>query len=280
MQKEQQIIIESKTRIWDLQLKELVRYRDLIWIFFKRNYATRYKQMILGPAWLIISPLFTIITYTIVFGGIAGLSTDNIPQPLFYLAGNIFWCLFTDCLNGAANTFTGNAGIFGKVYFPRLTAPLSNMLTSCVDFGIRLALMLIFILGYALTGDILYMSWKVVLVPLVMLQVCLLGVGIGILISALTTKYRDLQVLVGFGMQIWMYATPVIYSTSLVPDQYKHLFMLNPVTPAVLIFKNVFFGTDAEAYRYWGMSWGITAIILLIGIIVFNQVEKIFMDTV
>lgn len=280
MQKEQHIEIEARTRFFDLHLKELLQYRDLIWIFFKKNYSTRYKQTILGPAWLIISPLFTIITYTIIFGGIAGLSTDEIPQPLFYLAGNIFWCLFSDCLNGTANTFAGNAEIFGKVYFPRLVIPISNVLTSCADFGIRLLLMMIFVFYYFAKDYPLFLSTKIWILPLLMLQVCLLGMGLGILISALTIKYRDLQVFVEFGMQIWMYATPVIYSTSMVPGRFRALFMLNPVTPAVLIFKNIFFNTDSFAYQFWGISWIVTGIILFAGIVIFNQVEKNFVDTV
>lgn len=280
MQKNQHIVIKSKTNLLDLHLGELVQYRDLIWLLFKRNYATRYKQTILGPAWLIIHPLFTVLTYTIVFGGIAGLSTDGIPQPLFYLAGNIFWCLFAESLNGTASTFTGNAGIFGKVYFPRLVTPISNILTCCADFFIRFALMLVFIVYYFLKGYDFFFSAKIVILPLLMLQVCLLGMGIGILISALTTKYRDLQVLVGFGMQIWMYATPVIYSTSMLPDRFRSLFMLNPITPSVLLFKNIFFGTDFYAFHYWGISWIITLLFFAIGVIVFNQAEKSFMDTV
>ena len=280
MQKNTHIVIKAKTNLLDIHLSELIQYRDLIWIFFKRNYATRYKQTILGPAWLIISPLFTMVIYTIVFGGIAGLSTDQIPQPLFYLAGNIFWGLFSDCLHGTASTFTGNVGILGKVYFPRLVIPISNIITSCADFVIKLGLMAVFIGFYFLHGDGLFFSGKIIFLPVLMLQVCLIGMGIGILVSALTTKYRDLQVLVGFGMQIWMYATPVIYSRTMVPERFHMIFMCNPITPAILMFKNIFFSTDADAVKYWGISWGITLIILLAGIIVFNQAEKSFMDTI
>lgn len=280
MQKNKHIVIKAKTNPLDIHLGEVIQYRDLIWLFFKRNYATRYKQTILGPAWLIISPLFTMIIYTIVFGGIAGLSTDRIPQPLFYLAGNIFWGLFSDCVNGTASTFAGNAGIFGKVYFPRLVTPISNIITGCADFIIRLGLMALFIIYYFFHGDALFISGRLLLLPLLMLQICLLGMGIGILVSALTTKYRDLQVLVGFGMQIWMYATPVIYSMTMIPRWFREIYMWNPVTPAILIFKNIFFGTDGEVMKYWGISWGTTIFILICGIIVFNQAEKNFMDTI
>lgn len=280
MQKNTHIVIKAKTNLLDIHLGELIQYRDLIWIFFKRNYSTRYKQTILGPAWLIISPLFTMVMYTIVFGGIAGLSTDRIPPPLFYLAGNIFWGLFSDCLYGTASTFTGYAGIFGKIYFPRLVVPISNIITCCADFVIKLGLMAVFIAFYFFHGDGHFFSGKIVLLPLLMLQVCMMGAGVGILVSALTTKYRDLQVLVGFGMQIWMYATPVIYSRTMIPERFQKIFMCNPVTPAILLFKNIFFGTDADAVRYWGISWGITLVILLVGVIVFNQAEKSFMDTV
>ncbi len=280
MQKNTHIVITPRTNLLDIRLGELIRYQDLIWLFFKRNYITRYKQTVLGPAWLIISPLFTMMIYTIVFGRIAGLSTDHIPQPLFYMTGNIFWCLFSDCLYGAASTFTGNTGIFGKVYFPRLVVPVSNMITSCADFIIKLGLLAILIGFYAFRGDGLFLSGRIVILPLLMLQVCLTGMGIGILVSALTTKYRDLQVLVGFGMQIWMYATPVIYSRTMIPQGFQKLFMCNPVTPAVLLFKNIFFGTDADVMKYWGISWVITVFIFFFGVIVFNQAEKNFMDTV
>lgn len=280
MQKQNHIVIQAKTNFLNLNLKELLQYKDLIWIFFKKNYMTRYKQTILGSAWLIISPLFTIFTYTLIFGNIAGLSTDGIPKPLFYLAGNIFWSLFTDSLNTAAGTFVENSGIFGKVYFPRLVMPISGIIVSCADFMVRLLLMFAVILIYYCKGDGLFISTKVWLIPILMLQVCLLGMGLGMLVSALTTKYRDLQVMVGFGVQIWMYATPVIYATSMIPSQYEWIIRYNPVAASMLLFKNIFFQTDSLPIVYWEISWIITFIALFVGVMVFNRVEKTFMDTV
>lgn len=274
------IIIKAKTPLFDLKLDELVEYKDLIWLFFKRNYSIRYKQTILGPAWLVISPLFTIFAYTILFGRLAGLSTDGIPQPLFYLSGTIFWNFFSECFSGTANTFTGNAGIFGKVYFPRLTIPVSNLLTCLADFIIRFIMLLIFIAYYALNNYGVFISWKIIMLPLLILQEALLAMSVGIIVSSVTTKYRDLQVLVGFGLQLWMYATPVIYSTSIVPDSWKEIFLLNPVTPSLLLFKNALFCTESFDFKYAIYASCTTLILLFAGIVIFNRVEKTFMDTV
>lgn len=274
------IKIKAKTPLFDLKLKEVFKYKDLIWLFFKRNYSTRYKQTILGPAWLIISPLLTIFCYTILFGKMAGLSTDGIPQPLFYLSGTIFWSFFTDCFNSTCNTFTANSGILGKVYFPRLVIPISNLITSFFDFLIRLCLIFIFILYYFCNGIELFLTWKIIFILLYLLQVGLLAMSVGIIISAITIKYKDLQILVGFGMQLWMYATPIIYTTSFVPEKYKFFFMLNPVTPATLMFKNSFFGTEILPFKYFSFSCIITLFLFFAGIIIFNQAEKNFMDTV
>lgn len=273
-------VIMAKTRLLDVNIKELIQYRDLILIFVKRNYSTRYKQTILGPLWLLISPLFTIITYSIVFGGIAGLSTDGIPKPLFYLAGNVIWSFFASSVTNTANTFTGNAGLFGKIYFPRLVSPISTVLTSLLDFCIQMLLMLVLMLFYTLHGEKIFITRTILLLPLVLLQLGMLGLGVGIIISSITTKYRDLCVLVGFGMQIWMYASPVIYSLTLVPDKFRNLFMLNPVTSAIIIFKNSFLGLDYLPIKSWGISWIITIVVLFFGVIIFNKVEKTFMDTV
>lgn len=274
------IIIKSKTKLLDLKLNEILQYRNLIWLFVKRNYSTRYKQMILGPAWLIISPLFTIITYTIVFGGIAGLSTDGIPRPLFYLAGSILWGFFANSVVSNSTTFTANAGLFGKIYFPRMVVPLSMVLTLILDFFIQFALMLLLMLFYAATGTGIAWNWTVVFLPLYLLQLGLLSMGTGIIVSSLTTKYRDLSVLVGFGMQIWMYASPVVYSLTLVPEKFRTLFLLNPVTPVILAFKYSFLGIGRIPYGYLGISWIVTLTVLFVGMILFNQIEKNFMDTV
>jgi len=278
--KDKKIVIEAETGLFDLHLREIAKYRDLIWLFVKRNYSTRYKQMILGPAWLIISPIFTIITYAIVFGGIAGLSTDGVPQLLFYLAGNIFWSFFAECVAGTASTFTSNAGVFGKVYFPRLVTPISQIITTTFDFLIRLVLFFVFAGFYYFQGYSTYLTGALLYIPALLLQVGLLGLGIGIIVSALTTKYRDLQVLVDFGMRIWMYGTPVIYSISLVPAVYLWVVMLNPVSSATLMFRDIFFVGTVVPNVYWLLSWVITIVVLSVGILLFNMVEKTFMDTV
>lgn len=278
--KEKQIVIDAHTKWFDFRLRELWQYRDLIFLFVKRNYSTRYKQMILGPAWLIISPMFTVFAYTIVFGGIAKLPTDDIPAPLFYLAGNIFWSFFSDSVTGTASTFTSNAGIFGKVYFPRLATPIANILTSGLDFLVRFGLLLLLLLYFFWKGYPVVMNGTLLFIPLLLLQVALLGLGVGVIVSSATTKYRDLQVLVDFGMKIWLYVTPVIYTMSTVPEQYRFLIQLNPITASTLMFKDVIFTGDIHFTFYWWMSWGITIVCLLCGILLFHHVERTFMDTV
>lgn len=280
MQGKDEIIIDANHKWYDLKLKEVWQYKDLIILFVKRNYATRYKQTILGPAWLVISPMFTVLTYSVVFGGIAGLSTDGIPGPVFYLAGNILWTFFSANVSATANTFLGNAGIFGKIYFPRLITPISTVLTNLLDFGIQFILLLLIMLGFRINGEIFHINMAVLLMPLLLLELGLLGMGCGIIISSLTTKYRDLTVLVGFGLNIWMYASPIIYSTSLVPDSLMNIYMYNPVTPIILTFKYAFFGIGDVPYKYLFISWIDTLVITLWGVIVFNKSEKTFLDTV
>lgn len=273
-------VIKSKNKLFALNLKELIQYKHLIFLFVKRNFATRYKQMILGPAWIIISPLFTIISYTIIFGNIAGLSTDGIPKPLFYLAGNIAWSFFANGMRSTSNTFIENAPIFGKIYFPRLVVPISTIITIAIDFLIQFIMFLLLILFYCIRGEHIGINGAVWLLPVMIFQLGLLAMGFGIIISALTTKYRDLTVLVGFGLQIWMYASPIIYSVSLIPEKFLGLYMLNPVTPIIFAFKYAFLGTGTIEYGYWGISWVVTLIVLITGVVIFNKVEKTFMDTV
>ena len=274
------IVIESKSSFFNLNLKELIQYRDTIWLFVKRNFSTRYKQTILGPAWLFLSPIFTVFAYSIVFGGIAGLSTDGVPRPLFYLLGIIVWNIFNGIVSDTANTFTSNVGLFGKIYFPRLIVPISNAITKIIDFFIQFSMLLVLLLYYSINGYKVTISWKVILCLLVILQYAMLGIGIGIIISSITTKYRDLMVLVGFGMQIWLYTSPVIYSLQLIPNEFLKLYMCNPVTPGLIIFKHAFLGIDQIPYLYWGISWIVTFIVFLFGIVLFNKVEKTFMDVI
>ena len=275
-----EVVIRAKTKWYDLKLKEVIEYRDLIFLFVKRNYSTRFKQTILGPAWLIISPIFTIVTYTIVFGNIAGLSTDGLPHIIFYLAGNIIWTFFSGTFNSSVYIFTNNAGIFGKIYFPRLVTLISNTLTQAIDFFIQFVLMAILMIVYGIRGIEFNVNIWVFYLPLVLLQLGLLGMGMGIIVSSLTTKYRDLFVLVSFGLQIWMYVSPVIYSITLVPEKYMEIFMLNPVTPAILLFKHAFLGPSMVDMKYLIISWCVTIVSVIFGLIIFNKVEKNFMDTI
>lgn len=273
--------IKAESKLLDFRFKEIIKYRDLIWLFVKKNYSTRYKQTILGSAWLLINPLCTVIMNTIVFGAIAGLSTDGVPKPLFYLAGNIIWALFSSCLNDSAGTFTGNAGIFGKIYYPRLCNPIANAITQIGDFFIKFGILIILGIIYMLLGDFAFVfRVEMLLLPIILVQLAVMGIGCGIIISSFTTKYRDLQVLVGFGVSIWMYLSPIVYSLSEIPDKYFNLYLLNPITPVLLIFKKAFLGCGYIPWEYWGYSWIFTGVVFFLGVIIFNHVERTFMDTV
>ena len=273
--------ITSKHRWYDLNLKEVWQYRDLIWLFTQRNFVVKYKQTILGPAWIFLNPLISSVIYAFVFGGIAGIGTDGIPSILFYLAGNAIWTYFSSCVTMNAGTFTANAGVFGKVYFPRLTMPLSNVISSMLQLGVQMLLVLAFLLYYVFTGAVTpnWTAW--LLIPVVLGHLGLLGLGCGIIISSLTTKYRDLAIVVTFGMQLWMYITPVVYPMSQLGDGLmKTLLMINPVTAPVELFRYAVLGAGSVMPVYLVISGAVTIAVLLIGIMIFNKVEKTFMDTV
>lgn len=280
MEKKWTTVIEPQNRLLDLKLKEVWKYRDLISLFVQRDFKTRYKQTILGPLWFIIQPLFTTVIYTFVFGNLAGLSTDGLPQFLFYMAGNVPWLYFSTCLTSTSNTFTGNAGVFGKVYFPRLTTPIATVITSMLNFFVQFAMFMIFEVYFLVKGASIQVTWVAALTPLLVIQMALLGMGFGIIISSLTTKYRDLQVLVSFGVSLWMYATPVVYAASSLPPKVYSILMLNPVAPIVELMRYGWLGAGEVSYLYWGISWITTTLVVFIGIVVFNKVEKTFMDTV
>ena len=246
----------------------------------QRDIKTKYKQTILGPLWFIIQPLFTTVIYTIVFGNFAGLPTDGVPQFLFYMAGNVPWLYFSTCINSTSNTFVGNAAVFGKVYFPRLTAPISIVITSMINFAIQFVMFMGFYIYYCIKGAEIHLTWAAVLMPVLVIQMALLSMGFGTIISSLTTKYRDLQVLVSFGVQLWMYATPVVYSSSSLSSKAYSIVMLNPVAPIIELFRFGWLGAGTYSLMYWGISWITTIVVVLIGIILFNKVEKTFMDTV
>lgn len=273
--------ITSKHRWFEINLKEVWRYRDLIWLFTKRNFVLIYKQTILGPAWILLQPLLTTLIYTVVFGGIAGIATDGVPQLLFYMGGTAVWGFFASCIDQTAATFTRNAAVFGKVYFPRLVTPISNVLFSAINFGVQLGMFLGFWLYYVITGQISPNFAGIPLLPLVMLYIGALGLGLGIIISSMTTKYRDLALLVTFGIQLWMYVTPVVYPVSTLGDGLlAKLVLLNPVTCAVETFRWMFLGSGVVNPLYWCVSVVAMLVILLFGIMIFNRVEKTFMDTV
>lgn len=273
-------VITSKRRWFDVDLKELWNYRDLILLFVRRTFVSQYKQTILGPAWAVIQPLFTTVIFTVIFGNMAGLAPGGVPTFVFYLAGSICWTYFSGCLTATATTFTTNASVLGKVYFPRLVMPISTVVSQLISFAIQFAFFLFFFLFYLFTGDQLKPSLYIALLPALILQMACLGLGFGIIISALTTKYRDLAMLVSFGVQIWMYLTPVAYDISIIPEKYMSLYLLNPMTPVINTFRYAFLGIGSFQLENYLISWFITVVVLFFGVILFNRVEKTFMDTV
>ena len=272
--------IKSKTGLFEVNLSELFRYRDLIYLFYKRNYGTRYKQTILGPLWLIVNPLITVTLYAFVFGRVAGLSTAGSPQFVFYLCSNALWTFFATSLNQTASTFTANSSIMGKVYFPRLVMPISSVLTGMLDLAIQLAMLVAVMVGYWIKGYSFNLGIHMAFIPLIIIQTGLLGLGCGIIIAALTTKYRDLIILVGFGVQLWMYATPVVYTADIIPQKYLSIYMLNPMSSIMECWRDAFIGAGAFNSHYLGISWITTIVVYFIGVLLFNKVEKVFMDTV
>ena len=251
----------------------------------KRNFTVLYKQTILGPAWVVIQPLLTTLIFTVVFGNIAGLPTDGMPKFLFYMAGNVCWQYFSSCLTTTSNTFISNQKLFGKVYFPRLCMPFATVITQLINFFVQFALFMIFVVYYAVQPETAVQpDWRLIaLTPFLLVQLGILGLGFGIIISALTTKYRDLAMLVSFGVHLWMYATPVTYATTLIADKYPNLlgmYMLNPITPIIELFRAAYLGVPMYDYRYSLLSVGVTVVVFLLGVILFSRTEKTFMDTV
>ena len=273
--------ISSQHQMLKLNLKEVWQYRDLIWLFTKRNFTVAYKQTVLGPAWLFLNPLISSIIYAFVFGGIAGIGTDGIPSILFYMCSNAIWIYFSSCVTKNASTFTANAGVFGKVYFPRLTIPISNMISAMIQFGIQILMVMGVLVFYLIRGEVQpnWAAW--LLIPLELIHLGLLGLGFGIIISSMTTKYRDLSILVGFGVQLWMYVTPIVYPMSQLGDGVvKTILMINPVTAPAEVIRYAILGKGTIMPGYLALSAVISALVLVLGIMIFNKVEKTFMDTV
>jgi lipopolysaccharide transport system permease protein len=274
------IVIRPQRAWWDLRLGDLWRYRDLIRLMVWRDFIAIYKQTVLGPVWHLIQPLMTTVVFTVIFGGIAKLPTDGLPPFIFYMAGNTVWGYFSTCLLSTSNTFTSNAGIFGKVYFPRLAVPISIVISNLIAFAIRFGLLIAFLLYFLLAGSAVRLTAWIFMLPVLILLMAGLGLGGGIIISSLTTKYRDLQHLATFGVQLFMYASPVIYPLSGVPEKWQWLLLANPLTPIIEVFRLAFLGTSSVNPMLLLYSAGCTALVLLVGILVFNHVENTFMDTV
>ncbi len=280
-------VIKPQNKLFELNFKEIWQYRDLLSLFVKRDIITQYKQTILGPLWFVIQPAMTVAMYMVVFGGIAGIPTDGVPQPLFYLAGICMWQYFADCLNKTSNTFVANAGIFGKVYFPRLISPLSTTISNLVRFFIQFLLFVCVYIYFVLIGTDIYPNLYALLFPLLVVMLAGTALGFGIIISSMTTKYRDLQVLFTFVVQLWMYGTPIVYpltqvkGTMVLGYDISTLICLNPITPIIETFKYGFLG--AGEFIGWGWlaySFSFMIVLLLLGIVIFNRVQKSFMDTV
>ncbi|MEO8445880.1 MAG: ABC transporter permease [bacterium] len=272
--------IKPVTGWFNFHLKDIWRYRDLLFMFVRRDFVAVYKQTILGPFWFFLQPILTTITFTIVFGNIAKIPTDGIPPILFYMSGIVCWSYFSDCLTRTSSTFVANANIFGKVYFPRLVTPLSNIISLLMKFSIQMILLVCFLIYYKLNGSSVNPNITILLTPFLILLMAGLGLGFGIIVSSLTTKYRDLTFLVSFGVQLLMYATPVIYPLSALPEKYKWIVLANPMTAIIDTFRYAFLGAGTFSPENLIYSTIFMVVTLAIGIVIFNRVEKTFMDTV
>ena len=272
--------INAKSKLFSVNFRELLKYRDLIWLMVKRDLVNSYKQTVLGPIWIIINPLLSTSVFTIIFDVIAGISTEGVPPFLFYMAGNVLWGFFSECLNRASSTFLSNARIFGKVYFPRLVMPIAGIIFNLINFIVQLSVFVILVVIFTLIGSNVHPNWLLVLTPVLVLQTALLGTGIGLIVSSITTKYRDLKILVTFGVSLLMYITPVVYPVSKVPESFRWLMLCNPVAPIVETFRCAFLGSGEFHWAFWLLSLAVTAVVVFFGILVFNKVEKNFIDTV
>ena len=273
--------ISPKKGFFDVNLKEIWEYRDLISIFVKRDIVSIYKQTILGPIWFLFGPLFTVFTYTFLFTEVAHLSTDGLPGPLFYLGGTTLWNYFQACFNGASSTFTANAGIFGKVYFPRLVTPISMLISNLLKLSLQFVTYFCFLAYYSYTTNLIQVQYfHLLFLPLIIMILAMIAMGIGILISSFTYKYKDLNMLVGVGMTILMYATPIMYPTSSIPEFYKPYLSFNPISPLIEYFR--FCCTGHGSYSFIGLSYSfvLSFIMLILGVFIFNRTEKTFMDTI
>lgn len=278
--KEWDLIIEPKRKLLDLPIREVIRYRDLIVLFIKRDFVTQYKQTILGPLWFVINPLISTIMYIFVFGNLAKLSTDGVPQILFYYAGTMLWTFFSGCFTDATNIFVTNKDLFGKVYFPRLTVPISNIFGNLTRITVQFIFLLVFFIYYLVTTDVLKPSFAVLAFPLLLIWIAALGTGMGMIISALTTKYRDLRILVTFALNLAMYATPIVYPISQIPKKFSWVLYANPLSVPVELFRVWFYGAGTVTLGVACISIAETILLLFLGLVMFNQNERNFIDVV
>lgn len=273
-------VISSETSIFKLNLDEVWRYKDLLFMFVKRDFVTFYKQTILGPLWFVIQPLLTTIMFVVIFGNLANLSTDNTPKVAFYLAGVSIWGYFSETLTKTASVFTTNANIFGKVYFPRLIMPLSLVVSGLIKFGVQFAIFIAVLLYYFFVEGNVHPNGYMLLTPFLLFLMAILALGLGMIISSMTTKYKDLTYLISFGIQLFMYATPVVYPLSSIPEKYKFILLLNPLTAIFECFRYAFLGSGSFEISMLVYGASVSIIILIVGIVIFNKVEKNFIDTV
>lgn len=274
------LIIQPRTGWFDLHLQDLWRYRDLIFLFVKRDFVTFYKQTALGPLWYIIQPILVTVVFTVVFKKIAGISTDGVPAYLFYLSGIVPWNYFADCLNQTSNTFVKNVGIFGKVYFPRLTVPVSIVIINLAKFGIQIILFAGFYIYFVASGSFVRPTLPILLLPVLIFQMAVLSIGAGILVSSLTTKYRDLTFVMSFAVQLWMYASSVVVPASKVPERFLYFYMMNPMASVIEMFRYSVFGVGVVNPICICISWAVTLAVFFGGVILFSKIEKSFMDTI
>lgn len=281
--REWDIVIQPNSKLLSLDLKEVWRYKDLLFMYVKRDIVTLYKQTILGPVWYLIQPLMTTIMFMFVFGGIAGIPTDGLPQPLFYMAGILCWNYFSECLTKCSETFNANQHIFGKVYFPRLVVPFSITISNLLKFGIQFVLFIAVYVFFICKGFSPHITWYILLLPLLVIMLAGLGLGFGLIISSMTTKYRDLRFLVSFGVQLWMYITPVIYPLSILKSNYPSYvwaIVINPLTSIIETFKLAFLGQGTFEWAYLLYSLVFTIIVMFLGMLTFNKVQRSFMDVI
>lgn len=278
--KEWDLIIKGTNSLFDIHFQDLWRYRDLLLMFVKRDFVSFYKQTVLGPLWFFIQPIFTTLVFTFVFGNLAGISTDGLPQQLFYLTGITAWNYFADCLTKTSTVFKDNANIFGKVYFPRLIMPLSIVVSNLVRFGVQLLLLLFFMVYFYIVGGNFHVTYAIFLFPFLVIIMAMLGLGLGLIITAVTTKYKDLTFLVTFGVQLLMYGTTVIYPLSAAPEKYKFYIELNPMTGIIEAFRFAFLGKGEFSFFSLTYSFIVTLVLLFLGILIFNKTEKNFVDTI